>query len=312
MAIYLNTFLPDGNAAEPSELVSEGLTKSEGAHFSPYQLVTAAAIRSAFRLRVPFTHKGTYGHALIVAGAINTMGAAILSNAACMYGGVGLSTACIPDTGLAALNTAFPEVMFLSRADFHVQQEFDQYKAIAVGPGLGKSDDALGIVKQLLDLKRSLVIDADGLQLLAGSEELMQLVPEGSILTPHVKEFDRLFGEHSSWKARLDTGLKEAKRFKIIIVLKNEFTFIIDPQGQVLINPTGNPAMAQGGMGDVLTGLITAYVAQGYDARDAAMLACYFHGLAGDELAESMFNVNALQLAAQVPKSIKKMISVKS
>lgn len=308
MAVYLSAFLPDGNDAEPQILVTEGISTAEGQDASPYQLITAADIKRIFRPRTAFTHKGTYGHALIVAGSQNTMGAALLSASGCLYAGAGLTTACIPDSGLTALNAALPEVMFLSRADFYVQQDFDVYKSIAVGPGLGTSDEAFRLLKQLVGLNRSMIIDADALQLLSGSEELKRMIPEGSILTPHMKEFDRLFGAHSSWKARLDTGIVQAAQLNVVIVLKNEFTFIITPYGKVLINPTGNAAMAQGGMGDVLTGMITAYVANGYASADAAILGCYFHGLAGDELSATLHNVSASQLALQVPRSVKNML----
>jgi len=123
-----------------------------------------------------------------------------------------------------------------------------------------------------------------------------------------MKEFDALFGAHKTWWERLETARTKAKKKRVVIVLKNQFTFIIDQEGKVSINQTGNPAMAQGGMGDVLTGIITAYLAQQYTAAEAAILGCYFHGKAGDELAAESFSITASQLARQIPKTIKTFI----
>jgi hydroxyethylthiazole kinase-like uncharacterized protein yjeF len=124
-----------------------------------------------------------------------------------------------------------------------------------------------------------------------------------------MKEFDRLFGEHDSWWDRLQSAQVQAKKLKIVIVLKNQYTFICLPTGKILINPTGNPAMAQGGMGDILTGIIAGFVAQKYSAADAAILACYIHGKAGDHLAHERFVVTASQVAESVSKEIKILIS---
>jgi hydroxyethylthiazole kinase-like uncharacterized protein yjeF len=123
-----------------------------------------------------------------------------------------------------------------------------------------------------------------------------------------MKEFDRLFGEHDNWWDRVQTAIERARQQKIVIVLKNQYTFICLPTGKVLINPTGNAAMAQGGMGDILTGIIAGFVAQQYTATDAAILACYIHGKAGDALAHEHFVVTASQVAARVSKEIKALI----
>ena len=152
------------------------------------------------------------------------------------------------------------------------------------------------------------VIDADALNILSKRDDLLLHLAKNSIFTPHLKEFDCLFGVHKSWWDRLQTARRMAKKLGSVIVLKNQYTFIIDQQGDVMINPTGNPAMSQGGMGDVLTGLITAYVAQGYSAKAAAILGCYFHGRAGDELALSHHNITASQLAAQIPVTVKSFL----
>lgn len=129
------------------------------------------------------------------------------------------------------------------------------------------------------------------------------------MLTPHIKEFDRLFGEHNTWWDRVQTARAQARQLQIVIILKNQYTFVCLPTGKVHINPTGNPAMAQGGMGDVLTGIISGLVAQKYAAVDAAIAGCYIHGQTGDDLAKEQFVVTASQLAQNIAKEIKVLIS---
>jgi len=274
---------------------------------SIWTLMDADTIRKWVKPRSSFTHKGTYGHALIVAGASQTMGAALLAAKACLYGGAGLTTACIPFDGLTSLNSSMPEVMYLEREKLN-SITADQYKAIAIGPGLGTGKDAVALLKGLLNLSVPLVIDADALNILAANKEMLKQITAGSILTPHMKEFDNLFGHHSSWWERLMCARTEAVRLNSVIVLKNQYTFIISTTGDININVTGNPAMAQGGMGDVLTGLTAAFLAQGYTAFQAACLSCYLHGKAGDELAVSQVSVTATQVARQIPITLKGLI----
>lgn len=307
MAVFLSTFLPDSDPSAKSQEVDSGITNKDKSA-SVYRLVEEADIRGLLQPRAPFSHKGTYGHALIIAGEIKTMGAALLAAKGCLYGGAGLTTASVPESGLIALNTALPEVMYLERNSLIPISPLDKYQAIAIGPGIGKHKEGKALLKGLLTLNRPVIIDADGLGLLADYQKLLSNVPANSILSPHMKEFDGLFGKHKTWWDRLQTARKEAKERNIVIVLKNQYTFIIDQQGDVAINPTGNPAMAQGGMGDVLTGLLAAYTAQGYTPKEAAILACYIHGKAGDRLSETYFNVTASQVAEQLPEIVKSLI----
>ena len=262
-------------------------------------------IKALFKPRKSFTHKGTYGHALIIAGQKETMGAAILAAQACLYGGAGLTTLSIPESGLTALNTALPEVMYINRTAL---QGAEKFNAVAVGPGLGTGTESAELLKSLLKLKKPLIIDADALHLLGNQKDLLKEVPEGSILTPHMKEFDHLFGQHDSWWARLETAREQAIELKCVIVLKNQYTFIVNQKGKVMINSTGNPAMAQGGMGDVLTGLIASFSAQAYLAEQSAYAACYLHGLSGDQLAVSKVSVKASAVAEQIPEVLKGLI----
>jgi hydroxyethylthiazole kinase-like uncharacterized protein yjeF len=299
----LNTFLPDASA--PTSVVAGNGMRYEGI----YRQVTFADIREIYKPRASFTHKGTYGHALLVAGNENTMGAALLCSLACLHAGAGLITASIPQSGLTALNTSLPEVMYLTRASIEQTATKDKFNAIAVGPGLGQDQDSIEILKTILQLNIPLVVDADALNILSKNENLLNLLPEGSIITPHMKEFDHLFGKHETWFERLNTAQQEAQKRKIIILLKNQFTFIIDPSGNIYINTTGNPGMAQGGMGDVLTGIIVSYTAQKYTNLEAAIYGCYLHGKSGDELYKTNSNVTASQVAENLPKIVRKFIA---
>ncbi len=272
-----------------------------------YYWVTDDKIRNLYRRRENFSHKGTYGHSLLVAGAENTMGAALLCAEACLQSGSGLTTLCIPSEGLSALNMRLPEVMFKPRTA--IAGKLDSFNVVGIGPGLGQEVGALKVLKELID-KASvpMVVDADALNLLAKEKNLLGALPEGSILTPHMKEFDRLFGKSVSWKKRVEKMRRAAMKHKLIIVLKNQYSFTASPEGEVFVNSTGNPGMASGGMGDVLTGVITALVAQGYGSLEAAVIGNYVHGLAGDQLKEKgLAVIKASQLAEQIPYALQQL-----
>lgn len=280
---------------------------------SSYQFVEEKDIRRILKPRHRFSNKGTYGHALIIAGQAKTMGAALLCASASAHAGAGLTTACVPDSGLVALNSYLPEIMAIVRnEDEQPEIEWDKFNVIAVGPGLGKGADAVELLSAIIkNYKKPLVIDADALNLLAADTKLLKAIPAGSILTPHMKEFDRLFGEHKSWWKRLQTGIEQAKSLNIYIVLKNDYTIIITPDGKCYFNPTGNAAMASGGMGDVLTGVIAAMLAQKYSPLEACLIGTYVHGKAGDELAlPNRLNVILPgKLAAQLPATMAKLMA---
>ncbi|MFC3365471.1 NAD(P)H-hydrate dehydratase [Pedobacter fastidiosus] len=306
----INFFFPESAlATDKYEVVEigldEGFIQKQDADF---YLLEKKDIQKLLKPRKLFSHKGTYGHALIVAGSANTMGAALLSSMACLHSGAGLTTACIPQSGLIALNTSLPEVMALPRDEYTRIENPAKYQAIAVGPGLGVSTENEKLLETLIASEQPLVIDADALNMLAERQDLFQKLTENTILTPHLKEFDRLFGDHITWWERLQTAKQKARDLKIIIVLKNQFTFICLPNGKVYINPTGNPAMAQGGMGDVLTGIIVAFIAQKYTPADAAILACFVHGRAGDYLAMERFVVTASAVAKRISMEIKELM----
>lgn len=246
--------------------------------------------RALLKPRPEFSHKGSFGHALIVAGQSETLGAALLATRACVYAGAGLTTALIPRSGLGALNAQTPEAMAMVRGpeadDDRV--EWYKYQALGIGPGLGRGARRL-LERCLKEYGRPVVVDADALNILADNYEMMQLLPEFSVLTPHMKEFDRLFGEHKFWKDRIATGIERAMALGCTIVLKNRFTMVFSPDGLCSFNHSGAPSMSTGGMGDVLTGMITSFIAQGYPPQDAARLAVYIHGVAAEDVREYVF-----------------------
>jgi len=274
-----------------------------------FYLTEEKDIQKIIKKRKLFSHKGTYGHALIIAGNTNTMGAALLASMACLHSGAGLITACVPESGLTALNTTLPEIMALPRVEYMRIEHPAKYQAIAIGPGLGVDAENERLLESLITANRELIIDADALNILAERPDLIKKLAKNSILTPHVKEFDRLFGEHNTWWDRVQTAREQARQLQIVIILKNQYTFVCLPTGKVHINPTGNPAMAQGGMGDVLTGVISGLVAQKHTAADAALAGCYIHGQTGDDLGKEQFVVTASQVAQNIAKEIKVLIS---
>ncbi|HEY0054534.1 MAG TPA: NAD(P)H-hydrate dehydratase [Pedobacter sp.] len=304
----LNFLLPESAISiKRFEVVGIGLDEEFiQALETSYVLLTDNDIAERLKKRLPFSHKGTYGHSLIIAGSTNAMGAALLCAEACLNSGSGLTTACIPAEGLTALNIRLPETMAALRYDNIIPADLDwgKYNSIAIGPGLGTSADSKEILQQtLINSKQPLVIDADGLNLLASNPDLFSITPKFSILTPHVKEFDRLFGDHKNWWDRIETGLAKAKELNLIILLKNRYTMIFTPDGKCIFNPTGSPAMASGGMGDALTGMIAAFMAQGYKPADAAILGVFLHGKAGQELVENegRYVISASKLCKYLP-----------
>lgn len=278
---------------------------------TPYFLVQEKDVRAMLKPRHHFSNKGIYGHALVVAGRAETMGAALLSASACVYGGAGLTTACVPASGLTALNSYMPEIMAIVRHEVALPQiDWEKFNTMGIGPGLGKDDLALELLTDILtNYTKPMVLDADALNLLASHRELWACVPAGSILTPHMKEFDRLFGEHQNWWQRLQTGIRMAAAHSVNILLKNDYTMIFTPQGKVYFNSTSNPAMAVGGMGDILTGIITALLAQRYTPEEACIIGAYIHGKAGDDLAlpGRLHVVLPSQVAQRIPSVMAKL-----
>lgn len=265
---------------------------------SPYYFMTPKGPRKLLKKRSKFDHKGTYGHALLIAGSYGKMGAAILSSNAAIRSGLGLLTTHVPRNGVDVLQTAVPEAMAsIDRSEevFTSPPDLTTYSTVGIGPGLGKSIETTQAFKLVLQqFRKPMVIDADALNMLGENPDLIDLIPEGSILTPHPKEFERLAGKWTDDFRRLEMQRALAARIRCIIVVKGAYSAIAAPDGSVYFNGTGNPGMATGGTGDVLTGILTGLLAQQYEPLDAARLGVFLHGLSGD-LAVPEIGMNSLK-----------------
>ncbi len=251
--------------------------------------INSSIIKNILKPRDPFTHKGDYGHACLIAGSVGLMGAAVLAVKACLRSGAGKVTAYTATIGYDIMQISAPEAMtkiagenFISSCD-----DIQRFDSLGIGPGLGiyKSHKEL-LLKLFSTYKKSIVVDADALNILSQYKHLLKALPEGSILTPHLVEFERLFGETKTDDDRIRIALAMSHQYNIYIVLKGHRTLIATPGKKAYFNSTGNAGMATGGSGDVLTGFLTGLLAQGYTSVDACMLGVYLHGLAGDIAAE--------------------------
>ncbi|MGW8316062.1 MAG: NAD(P)H-hydrate dehydratase [Bacteroidales bacterium] len=260
----------------------EAITRTE----TPYRMLGKEEVHELLPERGKFSHKGTYGHALLIAGSYGMMGAALLAGESALRGGAGLVTLHIPRFGYPIVQTAFPEaIVSLDPSDilFSTPPDLAPYSAVGIGPGLGMKHNTGKGLKHLLEITTvPLVIDADGLNLLSQHPEWIELIPEGTVLTPHPREFDRLAGESGNAYRRHLKQREFAEKHRVIVVLKGAHTGIAAPDGRYWFNTTGNPGMATGGSGDVLTGLLAGLLAQGIDPLEAALAGVYLHGLAGD------------------------------
>ncbi len=243
-------------------------------------------VRCRMRQRDDFAHKGTMGHALIIAGSRGMAGAAMLATKACLRSGVGKVTVHTPAANIIPLQIGVPEAILDIDPDncfFTEAVSTDRFQAMGIGPGLGNNENsAITMIGQLRRAQCPIVIDADAINILATHKAWMQQLPAGCILTPHIGEFERLEGASSDSYDRLSKAIILADRQQAYIVLKGHNTAIVTPGGRIMFCPTGNSGMATAGSGDVLTGVITALLARGYAQADACLVGTYLHGLAGN------------------------------
>jgi hydroxyethylthiazole kinase-like uncharacterized protein yjeF len=259
---------------------------------TPWQITEPGELRQMIPAPHKFAHKGTMGHALLIAGSFGKTGAALLASRACLKSGVGLLTTHVPQSAVSILQTAIPEAMMsVDRSDLMFTESPDPstFDAIGIGPGIGTCVNTRRAMKELLPAAQNkrMVIDADGLNIISDHPEMLQHLPPSAVLTPHPKEFERMAGKADNDFKRLEKAINYAKQHNIVLVLKGAYTAIISSDGKVFFNPTGNPGMATAGSGDTLTGIILALLANGIEPRDAARAAVYVHGLAGDMAASS-------------------------
>jgi ADP-dependent NAD(P)H-hydrate dehydratase / NAD(P)H-hydrate epimerase len=272
-----------------------GLSENKiGNTSSPFLYMESNDIRPLLKTRSRFDHKGSFGHALLVSGSYGKMGSAVLAAEAALRTGTGLITCHIPACGYSIIQGSFPEAMVISdNCDKFISEigTTANFSAAGIGPGLGTDNVTQEALHSfLLECRKPLVIDADALNILSMNREWLSLLQPQTILTPHPKEFERLAGRSEDGYSRLMCQIRFAGDHNCIVVLKGANTSIAFPDGRVWFNSTGNPGMATGGSGDVLTGIILSLLSQGYSPQDAAVSGVFIHGLAGDIAAgESCF-----------------------
>jgi hydroxyethylthiazole kinase-like uncharacterized protein yjeF len=242
--------------------------------------LTHESIKALIQPREADAHKGDFGHALLIAGNLGRVGSAIIAARACLRSGVGLLTVSVPQEERIILQIAIPEAMLIMRD--HIYDELNNYSVLGMGCGIGTGEMAKELLIAVLSqIDVPLLLDADALNIISENKDLLNQLPQKTIITPHPKEFDRLFGVHESQNDRTFTAITKAQEYGIVIVLKGHNT-LITSGGEAFLNPTGNAGLAKAGSGDALTGIITAFLAQGYPAFDAAKIGVYIHGLASD------------------------------
>lgn len=259
---------------------------------SNFYMIDNQLVNNQLKTRKKFSHKGTYGHVLLIAGSYGKIGAAVLAAKACLRSGSGLVTVHIPKTGYEIVQTAFPEAMIsIDQSDliFTNVHDVENYTSVGIGPGIGtKQNTKKGLSNLFNYVSKPMVIDADALNIISEQKDLLNKVPANSILTPHPKEFERLVGKTTDGIERIQTQIGFSVKYKVYLVLKGAHTSITCPDGSCYFNSTGNSGMASAGSGDVLTGIILSLLGQAYEPKYAAIIGVYLHGLAGDIASEKI------------------------
>ncbi|MDE6109448.1 MAG: NAD(P)H-hydrate dehydratase [Muribaculaceae bacterium] len=310
--------------AENAELVGQWQTIDAGfsrtataAVEADYFLIERKQVRRLLPARRPDTSKADYGSAVIFAGSYGMMGAALLATRAAVRSGCGKVTCHAPRCGYYVLQSGAPEALFEADSDNFNIHEIElrrNYNAVAIGPGLGTADATVDALESFLKVansnSRAVVLDADALNCIAMRPTMLDYIPVRSVITPHAGEFDRIFGRQPGSDARLAKAIEVAMFHQIIIVLKGHNTAVVRPDGKVCYNSTGTPALATAGTGDVLTGVIAGFMAQGLNPELAASAAVYVHGLAGSlaEKTHGSYGVTAGDVADNIGRAIASII----
>ena len=291
-------------------LSAEGIEKAD----AKFEIVDESFVRTLLRPRGDFWHKGDAGTSLIVAGSYGMAGAAILASRACFRSGAGKVIAHVPARNNDIMQIAVPEAIVSRDADDNLFTEpvaDDSFDAMGIGPGIGTDEvTATAFISQLRCAQVPTVVDADGLNILASHRAWFQRIPVGTILTPHPLEFERLAGvRFNDGFEQLSKAVEMAQTMQIYIILKGHYSALCMPDGKVMFNSTGNSGMATAGSGDVLTGVLTALLARGYNQKDACLIGTYVHGLAGDLAAEELGveSVTAGDIVRFLPKAFKRL-----
>lgn len=281
---------------------------------TPYYLFEASDASAMLKTRPRFSHKGTFGHACLIAGKEGMGGAAIMASKACMRSGAGKLTVHTPAANVIPLQISVPEaILHIERQAAHFATPFEttSFNALAIGPGIGTDEVTVRAFSQQLHYHQGpLVLDADALNILGSYPELMNRIPQDAILTPHKKELRGLIGATSSSYEELQLTRQLCQRHHIYVIIKGANSAIVTPEGDVIFNITGNPGMATAGSGDVLSGIILSLLAQDYSSLQASLLATYLHGLAGDLAAADLTQESliATDLIDYLPKAFKSLM----
>lgn len=278
-----------------------------------YYFITRSDLKPILKLRDKFSHKGTYGHALLICGSYGKMGAAVIAAGACLRSGAGLLTTHVPAKGVEIMQSSVPEAMVSIDRDPEMITEIntpEKINAIGIGPGIGTNSATETVIKKLLNYAAApIVFDADAINILANNKTWLSFLPANCILTPHVKEFDRLTEESENDFERLNKARQFSLNHNCILILKATYTLIAMPDGNCFFNSTGNAGLAKGGSGDTLTGIITGLIARGYTTPQAALLGVYIHGFAAD-LCLKKINIESLlatDVINKLPKAFEKL-----
>ena len=309
----LSFLLPEtGNFVGDFHVVDIGLNReiinSQG---SRYFLLDQSSIKALIKKRKKFSHKGTFGRVQIIAGSEGKMGAAFMCGKAAFMTGAGLVTMNIPEAGNEIIQTTLPEAMTLFNEGQNCVSEInilDQTDVFCLGPGIGTNKITKNALEKFLiqNLNKPLVLDADALNIIGTKKELLQLIPAGSIITPHPGEFERLFGQMENSLKKIEFMRSFSEKSGVVVVSKGAHSVVSDVEGNIYFNNTGNPGMATAGSGDVLAGMITGLLAQGLNNLDATLAGVYLHGLAGDiaEKKVGEMSLMASDLLDAIPKAM--------
>ncbi|MBP3738152.1 MAG: NAD(P)H-hydrate dehydratase [Muribaculaceae bacterium] len=264
------------------ELTLEGVGNTP----TDFYLIEGNDVQQVLKRPDKFCNKYDNGAVLMVAGSYGMMGAAVLAARGAMRSGAGIVTVHTPLCGYEILQSSIPEVIVEPDSDRLITKSIPmnhQYSVVALGPGMGTNPETVDAIDQFIKtFRRPCLLDADALNCIAMRQQLIRLIPHGSVLTPHASEFDRLFGVHQSDEERLKKAIDVSKLYEITIVLKGHYTMTVRPDGKVYINSSGNAGMATAGSGDVLTGVIASLIAQGNAPDWSVVAGVYLHGVAGD------------------------------
>lgn len=310
----LSFLMPQNGIYVPEfEVLDIGLDKTFIQNISsPHYYITKSDLQPLLKQRHKFSHKGNFGHALLVAGAYGKMGASVIAAKACLRSGAGMLTVQTPKKGIEILQSSIPEAMVNADEDEELITELpslDKFTAVGIGPGIGTNAATESVIKKLLSYALPMVFDADALNILANNKTWLSFLAPDTILTPHVKEFDRLTQKHINDFERLETAKQFSIKNRCIVVLKGAYTQTVMPDGSVFFNSTGNAGLAKGGSGDTLTGIILGLLARGYTPPQAALIGVYIHGSAADNTTKKIHieSLLATDVISRLPKAFEKL-----